>query len=85
MLNHLPKFTQLMCVLRGIRLFVTPWTVACQAPLTIGFPRQEYWSRLSFPIPGVLETQGSNVCLLHLLHWQADSLPPYHLESPLYN
>ena len=58
MLNHLPKFTQLMCVLRGIQLFVTQWTVACQAPLSIGFPRQEYWSRLSFPIPGVLETQG---------------------------
>ena len=51
MLNHLPKFTQLMCVLRGVWLFVTPWTVACQAPLSIGFPRQEYWSRLSCPSP----------------------------------
>ena len=28
---------------------VVPWTVACQAPLSIGFPRQEYWSRLPFP------------------------------------
>ena len=54
MLNHLPKFTQLMCVLRGVRLFVTPWTVACQAPLSIGFPRQEYWSSLPFPSPGDL-------------------------------
>ena len=31
--------------------FVTPWTVACQAPLFMGFSRQEYWSGLSFPPP----------------------------------
>jgi len=30
---------------------VTPWTVACQAPLSMGFPRQEYWSGLPFPSP----------------------------------
>ena len=33
--------------------FVTSWTVACQAPLSMGFPRQEYWSGLPFPSPGV--------------------------------
>ena len=33
---------------------VTPWTVACQAPLSMGFPRQEYWSGLPFPSPGDL-------------------------------
>ena len=33
---------------------VIPWTVACQAPLSMGFPRQEYWSRLSFPPLGDL-------------------------------
>ena len=32
-------------------LFATPWTVAYQAPLSMGFPRQEYWRRLSFPSP----------------------------------
>ena len=32
--------------------FVTPWTVNCQAPLSMGFPRQEYWSGLPFPSPG---------------------------------
>ena len=32
-----------------LTLFVTPWTVACQAPLSMGFPRQEYWSGLPFP------------------------------------
>ena len=31
---------------------VTPWTVACQAPLSMRFPRQEYWSGLPFPAPG---------------------------------
>ena len=34
--------------------FVTPWTVAHQAPLSVGFPRQEYWTGLSFPSPEVL-------------------------------
>ena len=32
----------------------TPWTVACQAPLSLGFSRQEYWSGLPFPSPGDL-------------------------------
>ena len=31
---------------------MTPWTVALQAPLSMGFPRQEYWSELPFPSPG---------------------------------
>ena len=37
---------------------VTPWTVACQAPMSMGFPRQEYWSKLLFPIPGDLPNPG---------------------------
>ena len=40
------------CVLSRSQLFVTPWTVAHQAPLSMGFSRQEYWSRLPFPSPG---------------------------------
>ena len=40
--------------------FVTPWTVACQLPLSIGFPRQEDWSGLPFPSPGDLPDPGSN-------------------------
>ena len=36
----------------------TPWTVARQAPLCMGFPRQEYWSRLPFPPPGDLPISG---------------------------
>ena len=38
--------------------FATPWTVACQTPLSIGFPRQEYWSGLPFPSPGDLCNPG---------------------------
>ena len=37
-----------------VRLFVTPWTVAYQAPQSMEFSRQEYWSGLPFPSPGDL-------------------------------
>ena len=37
--------------LSHVRLFATPWTVAHQAPLSMGFSRQEYWSGLPFPSP----------------------------------
>ena len=40
--------------LSHVRLFATPWTVAHQTPLSMGFPRQEYWRGLSFPPPGDL-------------------------------
>ena len=40
--------------LSRILLFATPWTVTHQAPLSMGFPRQEYWSGLPFPSPGDL-------------------------------
>ena len=45
-------------MLSCVRLFATPWTVACQAPLSMGFPRQEYWSGLPFPSPGDLPEPG---------------------------
>ena len=44
--------------LSRVRLFATPWTVACQAPLSMGFSRQEYWSGLAFPSPGDLPDPG---------------------------
>ena len=44
---------------------VTLWTLAHQAPLSVGFSRQEYWSGLSFPFPGDFLTHGSNPGLLH--------------------
>ena len=42
----------------NVQLFVTPWTVACQAPLSMEFSRQEYWSGLPFPPPGDLPDPG---------------------------
>ena len=46
------------CMLSCIQLFVTPWTVACQDPMSMRFPRQEYWSGLQFPLPGDLPDPG---------------------------
>ena len=45
-----------------VRLFATPWTVAHQAPLSMGFSRQEYWSGLPFPSPGDLPNPGLPHC-----------------------
>ena len=44
--------------LSRVQLFVTPWPVAYQAPLSMGFSRQEYWSGLPFPFPGDLPDPG---------------------------
>ena len=62
--------------LSSVRLFETPWTVAYQAPQSMGFSRQEYWSGLPCSPPGeIFPTQGSNPHLLPLLHRQEGSLP----------
>ena len=47
-----------VCVLSHAQLFVTPWIVARQVPLSMGFPKQEYWSSLPFPLPGDLPLPG---------------------------
>ena len=44
--------------LSPVQFFATPWTVAHQAPLSMGFSRQEYWSGLPFPSPGDLSYPG---------------------------
>ena len=44
--------------LSHVQLFVTLWTVVCQAPLSMGFPRQEYWIGLPFPSPGNIPDPG---------------------------
>ena len=48
-------------------LLVTPWTITCQAPLSTGFCRQEYWSGLDFHslLQGIFTTQGLNLGLLY--------------------
>ena len=53
-------------------LFATPWTIAYQAPLSMGFSRQEYWSGLPFPSPGDLPDPGIKPRSPAL---QADTLP----------
>ena len=60
--------------LSHVRLFVTPWTVAHQAPPSMGFSRQEYWNGLSFPSLGDLPTQGLNPGLPHCRQMQAQML-----------
>ena len=47
-------------------LFVTPWTVACQAPLSMGFSRQEYWSGLPCPPPGESSWPRDRSCVSYL-------------------
>ena len=68
-------FLRLVCVSRFSRvpLFVTPWTVAFQAPLSIRFSRQEYCSGLPSLLQRIFMSQGLNPHILHLLHWQAGS------------
>ena len=70
MLNHI------LCVLAqslsGVQLFETLWTVVCQAPLSMGFPRQEYWSGFPFPSQGDFPNPGIEPGSPAL---QADSLP----------
>ena len=63
-------------------LFATPWTVAHQAPLSMEFSRQEYWSGLPFPSPGDLPDAGIEPRSPAL--W-ADSLPLGHRGSPRVN
>ena len=48
-----------------VQLFATPWTIAYQAPPSMGFSRQEYWSGLPFPSAEDLTDPGSNLCLSH--------------------
>ena len=58
-----------------VRLFASLWTVARQAPLSMGFSRQECWSGLLCPPPEDLPNPGIEPCLLGLLCWQVGSSP----------
>ena len=70
------KWKLLSCV----QLLVTPWTVACQAPLSMEFPRQEYWHGEPFPSPGDLPNAGIESRSPSL---QADFLPSEPPVGPL--
>ena len=66
--------------LSRVRLFATPWTVAYQAPPSMGFSRRECWSGLPFPSPGDLPNPGIEPMSPTL---QADALPSEPLGKPL--
>ena len=71
----LGRYASGACVRSPVRLFVTPWTVPHQNPLSMEFSRRILeWVAMPL-LQGIFPTQGSNPCLLCLLHWQADSLP----------
>ena len=68
-------------VLKSCPALLTPWTTACQAPLSTRFPRQEYWSGLPLPSPGdPLNTQKEPETLVSSA-LQVDSLPLNHQGS----
>ena len=79
----IPEWKWKCYLLSHVQLFATAWMVAHQGPLSMGFPRQEYWSRLSFPSPGNLPNPGIKPRSPAL---QADSLTSEptgkHLECP---
>ena len=67
-----PYIEQLVKSLSRVRLFAAPWIVAYQAPPSMGFSRQEYWSGVPFPSPGDLPNPGIEPGSPAL---QADALP----------
>ena len=69
--------------LSRVRLFVIPWTVARQLPLSMGLSRQDYWSWLIFPPPGNLPDPGIKPESPMSPALQGDSLPLSHLGSPV--
>ena len=72
--------------LSHVQVLVTLWTVARQAPLSMGFSRQEYWNGLPCPPPGALPDPGIEPeSLTSILHWQVGSLPLAPLGSPREN
>ena len=73
-------FVVMVQSLSRVRLFASPRTVARQAPLSMGFPRQEYLSGLPFASPGDLPDSGIEFMSPAL---QADSLPLNHQKSPI--
>ena len=57
--QHIYLYTYVLSLVSLVQLFVTQWTVACQAPLSMSFPRQEYWSQLPFLPLGDIPNPGT--------------------------
>ena len=74
-LNYYTLVSYGLSVLNRVQFFVTPLTADCQAPLSREFSRQEILERVAISYLRGSSPQGLNPHLLHLLHWQANSLP----------
>ena len=81
--HEMEKNSAVLSHFSHVQLFATLWTIAHQAPLSMGFSRLEYWSGMLCPPPGDVPIQGSNLPLLCLLHWQAGSLPLVPPRKPM--
>ena len=71
-----------VCVLSRFRFFVTPWTVAHQATLSMEFSMQEYWSRVSFPTSGDIPDPGAESKALGSPALRGRFFTMSHLGSP---
>ena len=85
LLVHIISKTESSLLFRVLKLYLTlcdPMDYSPSAPLSMWFPRQEYWRGLPFPSPGHLPNARINSCLLH---WQADSSPLSHLRGQIFD
>ena len=84
MFPFLLKLKMKLCwPLSCVRFFATPWTIAHQTPLSMGFSRQEYWSGLPYLPPGILPNPEIDPRSPAALVLQTDSLPLSHQGHPL--
>ena len=89
-LLFLPNACMNVQSLSRVRLFVTPWTIACKVPLTMGFSRQEYWNELPCPPPRDLPDPGIKPASPCISSWillplsQLGSLPQVSIPSQDY-
>ena len=76
--------TRMLSHFSRVQLFLTPWTIPRQAPLSMGFSRQEYWSGLPCPPPGIFPTQGSTHVSYISCTGRQILYHECHLGSPIY-
>ena len=80
-----PLYVYVLSRFSQVRLSATLWTAACKAPLYMGFSRKKI-TRVGYRalFQGIFLTQGTNLHLLYLLHWQVGSLPLAPLRKPIH-
>ena len=80
--THMYKYTFFQCVLSRVQFFVTLWTIAHQAPLSLGFSRQRYWSGLPFPTPDIYTSVYLLISLLYQLRVLRNNDPSSNNNNP---